>query len=436
MHVGTGERANLIGFAAMADDPDPPQYATLVRDVDCKPYLPGTTLKGLLRRVAESEVAEQRLDADVLTSLFGAIAPDGTSEGTVVGALSVRGASHTSGGDSAGMPYAGRVADGAFIAARTRIDRHAGTAADNKLFFQEMVAPGARYRLSLILEGRATRGKPAWLPGLLKVLHALTDRDGWAIGKGQADGQGRIRLDPDSVSVATISVGTTGELISDVVRHHFDATIGARAAAVTEARFVLDCPGPFLVVDSSHVPARDAEGDPVGPQVKAQEAAGAPMLSGSSVTGVLRARAAWLEALRHGGAMAAAEIDDPDKTFLAGMTLTAVERLFGISGFRGLLEVMELSVSKASKIDLTSVRLDRFSGAPIDNALFTTSAFVGTRLTLRLGLRGRGGTAPYPAERELFERLIADLRGNGMVLGHGGNVGFGWFSVTESGDAD
>ncbi|MFX4861166.1 hypothetical protein ABTC05_19195, partial [Acinetobacter baumannii] len=79
-----------------------------------------------------------------------------------------------------------------------------------------------------------------------------------------------------------------------------------------------------------------------------------------------------------------------------------VRRLFGAVGFRGLLAVETLTVSKAIPWSATSVRIDRFSGAPIDNALFTTAAFRQTELQVTLVLEDRGGDGtPTPADLKL-----------------------------------
>jgi len=90
--------------------------------------------------------------------------------------------------------------------------------------------------------------------------------------------------------------------------------------------------------------------------------------------------------------------------------------------------------SNAKKYDITSVKLDHFSGAPIDKALFTTHAVVGTRLELALALRDRGGAAtPRTADRALFNKLQSDIKKNGLMLGYGSGKGFGWFEPRKDG---
>lgn len=117
--------------------------------------------------------------------------------------------------------------------------------------------------------------------------------------------------------------------------------------------------------------------------------------------------------------------------------LTPTERLFGVTGWRGLLAVESIRVIRpGGKQTFTSVKLDRFSSAPIDGALFSVEAFVDPvfEVTLRLAPREK---APITLEAQsLFDRLLNDIKDMGLMLGHGGSRGFGWFSVDERNHGD
>ena len=445
LHLGAGYSRPLPASPAARtrdiEERGPPEVAAIARDSRDRPFLTGTTLKGALRRIAEAKVTDGKLDEETFKRLFGVI--DDPS-GSRMGSLQIRGAPEMKAADATGMPYAGAaLGQGVFIAARTRIDRHSGSADDNTLHFQEMVAPQARFRLEVVLERRRRSAKAAELEAeighdlgqVIGILADLSEESGIAIGRGQADGQGRIRLDPAKVKITQHTVSAQGAFVPR------DKTELWRKRAQTEPRapidtatFTLRCAGPFLVVDSSHEPTRDPDGGPSGPQVVAQRMGGQALLLGSGVTGALRARAAWLEALRrHRAGETISDsrvIDDPGKSNIAD--LTAVERLFGVTGFRGLLQVRDLKVASGPKAELTSVKLDRFSGAPIDNALYTTEAFTDVTIDLTLDLTGRPSTAPSQDERTLFRSLVKDVEDNGIMLGHGGNKGFGWFSPTDA----
>ena len=208
----------------------------------------------------------------------------------------------------------------------------------------------------------------------------------------------------------------------------------------------LVCDGPFLVNDSSWDSQLEKQRPGVNaedvPQLVGQkDGAGAPLVLADSVMGALRARARWLWALNLLEAgKDDQELDKVDPSAfgvkrevrqpadIAG--LSAVEKLFGVSGFKGLLKLIDLrTVGEAEEIDLASVRLDRFSGAPIDNALFKTRAFWGGGIQAQFALVNRGDAAsPDDDDRKLAKLLFEqDIERNGLVLGHGGNKGFGWF---------
>lgn len=451
LHVGSGlfeERKAVPG----KDGADPPQVALIVRDHAGAPYLPPTTLKSLLRRVA----IETGADPGMLDELFGTIKADGQGR---MGALTVRGAERIPPvPDARAAPFTGGVADpeqlgpGVFIAARTRIDATTGTVRDATLFFQEMVAPGTCFALRCLVEARGAEAvalAEQRLHLLLGLLRHLAEVGG-ALGKGYADGFGRIDLDADSVRVTKRALDAAGDFPATDATALWAATPSVRAEVRVE-RLALHCEGPFVVMDAS----RKAERRPAdgmveeerardgrtlrAPQLQTQRLGTVlPLLLGSSLSGALRARARWLatcDALRNGG--------DPDAVDPEGQrpvtkdaikTLTPVQRLFGVTGFRGLLTIGRLEVPEATPWTVTSVKLDRFSGAPVDNALFATATFIGVRIRLELRLEERVRFADDD-HAALFERLVADVRDRGIQLGHGGNKGFGWFEHEGSGHA-
>jgi len=144
----------------------------------------------------------------------------------------------------------------------------------------------------------------------------------------------------------------------------------------------LTCPGPFAILDGSFQPEKRSETEAKkGPNARAQTITGdMPLILGSSLSGALRARAVWLENLRR---------------HQAGLSLSgdsaSIERLFGTTGFRGLLLLEDLTLHQAQSKPFTSVKLDRFSGAPIDNALVTVQAFTGVQLRAVLAFENRTG---------------------------------------------
>ncbi len=442
LHIGTGDFDTGLLGSGDTDVPDRPQganatpgLATIQRDGRNRAYIPGSSLKGRMRRLCASDDEAKRL--------FGDIKQDG---GGHISGVFVWGAVQTNGGHAGDAPYAAKLADrrpGAFVAARTRIDRDTGTADHNKLFFQEIVPVGARFRMRLLVVADDRETLDERLAALTPILAGMAH--GVTLGKGQADGQGAVTLDPASLKVLRHGIGPDGSLGATPTPLALTThpTTGRTVARRWQVR--LHCQGPFVIVDSSHAPAgnederneqrRRDRNNPALAQLKAQRITKKrPLVLGSSIMGALRTRAAWLQAVHGLG-----DGDDRNKVCpdaAAARALTPCERLFGVTGFRGLFALADLRVPEATPWTVTSVKLDRFSGAPFDTGLFNTAGFVGVSLRFVLVLQDRGGPAqPGDQDRALADTLVKDVACHGLMLGHGTNKGFGWFDATlDTGD--
>ncbi len=438
LHVGSGLHREVNSVRGADGANAPPRVAAIQRDAAGKPWLPGSTIKGLLRRLAVGVLGEAEQEA-LLGSPAGRDGPNITGRR---GALIFLGAALRSPGKAERLPYAdrsvkhepGALGRGVFVAAGTRIDGTSGVAKGSSLRHDEALAPGGVFPLAFTIEARDVDAKKrcnVQLNALLKLLSALREVEGRAIGAGQADGDGRVRLRPETLKVMKSVLDNRGQLVST-----------QRAVKLPEAKpeparapwlLKLHCKGPFAVLDPSWAQERPS-GDKT-PALKAQRITEEmPVLPGSSVAGALRARATWIAALAARRVGTEPQKDNPEAVYRAidRLGLTSVQRLFGITGFRGLLEIEELTILKGAKPwQVFSVKLDRFSGGPMSGGLFETAAFIGVSARLVLRLRDHGTGIPTPEDVILAEALIKDICCNGLTLGHGGNKGFGWFTVVE-----
>jgi CRISPR/Cas system CSM-associated protein Csm3 (group 7 of RAMP superfamily) len=421
-HVGTGE---FVPMPPRSGSNDAADYATIVRDHNDLPYIPSTTIKGNLRRLAEEHFPD---DAGFVP-LFGEIKDsrrdkkdNGKDEEIgVMGQLLVH-AGQCDGKfpDTRAMPYASHVKAGAYIAARTAMDGEAGVARRNNLFFQEMLPPGVAFdvRLTLLHFG----GKTDAALRLVENLLSIGMRDGLSLGKSQSDGSGRMEL--SNVSMTEMVLGDDGSLRSSARKTIAKAGGGAVVDDGSNVRhFDLICEMPFSVVDSSVTgEGRDKAKESGTVQVAAQKLrAGQPLLHGSSVSGVLRARALWLA----GKEALAGRLVDEDKTPLEAESV--VKEMFGTTGQRAKVEIRHLSVGQGKEELITSLKVDRFTGAPVFGALYTSQVFTGVRLSFDLVLASTAKRKVSAAAAGVFKLLCEDTEKNGLNIGHGGNKGFGWF---------
>ena len=437
LHVGSGSFDSRDGIPGATGANKAPQVALIMRDGDNNPYIPGTTIKGLLRRLFDDQDVE---------FMAGEI-KDSEVEGGRMGAVMVRGARFLAAGPTEALPFTEKldkteVGEGVFVAARTAIDDETGTVADAKLFFQEMVAPKSVFSFEVVVAPHARSTITDAGAKLEAALRQLAGMDGVSIGKGQADGFGRIRIKGGKLITRSRTIDTTSGEVTDGQPKTVALTADPRPAAFTIS---FSCPGPFIIADASrgkeHKPGESKEDRKKGEAHSRPQKLGAdlPLILGSSVSGALRARAEWLAAVLN--------LAIPDEKGLIAdarhLPKDPVNQLFGVTGYRGLLSIRGMDVSTAKLWDVTSVQLDRFSGAPVDNALFTTEVFVGARFSITFGIDARGKADPALPWRErldaasvrLLDALIDDLRTNGLQIGAGGNKGFGWFDadVVEGG---
>ncbi|WP_394706345.1 RAMP superfamily CRISPR-associated protein [Breoghania sp.] len=444
LHVGSGSWRHVAAVkgknGSSSGGNTAPDVASIQRDAAGLPYVPGATWKGLFRRLGESlfNAPGSTASSAEVERLFGTISS--RDEGQM-GLAIFRGSSMSKPGDASQMPYADKddvgygpslLGKGVFVSARTRIDPATGTAADAKLYFQEMVAAGAEFPLTIILDFRNNDGRASQvLEDMVHILSQLVS-GAPAIGKGTKNAFGELSIVPKSVKLTKRTLGQNLKINEDDVTYVWtNRTERKPPEPVWQETFRMVCEGPFIVLDSSRTSKEKQSPDDRKPQLQAQRVSkNLPLLLGSGISGALRAQTCWLEALKQHRKGTDQLVDDPDHVVRSSDDigdLTPVQRLFGVTGFKGLLSLEAIEVAQATPWDVTSVKLDRFSGAPIDNALFTSATFVGTRLSFRLSMAARPGLTPNADDIALAKDLSEQIKTEGLMLGHGTNKGFGWF---------
>ncbi|WP_051330689.1 RAMP superfamily CRISPR-associated protein [Niveispirillum irakense] len=403
LHLGDG--GVVADKLKKSDQDENPLLSTLLRDGDGLPFIPGSSLKGLLRGLMA-----ERAQAD---ALFGVPKLDKKNHGRMSHVIIWGGSCVPE--PVATAPYAAQLGGDSFAAARTAINPETGTADAHKLFFQEMLAPGTKIPLDMLLIADNAQVLDQQWQALLPLLVRLAH--GAQLGKGKGDGQGRVRLLPETLTVTRHALQADGTMSTTPVPIPALSQVTPPVLAGRTWTLTLTCPGPFAVLDSSRKRDRKAgqEADKDNPALAGQSLDGnLPHIPGTSLMGALRAQARWLKALK----------GDPGDGTPAG-DAPAVCALFGTTGHRGRLWLEQLKVTAGTKWDVTSVKLDRFSGAPIDGALFTTTTYTGVEATATLRLM----PDVDDETTSLTEELLAAIREDGLLLGHGTNKGFGWFDV-------
>lgn len=180
LHIGTGDEAEYL--RPTADNKEASfSYNTLLLDVEGKPYIPASTLRGYLRY--------QVVDANHHAYLFGegrqASEADAWGQAGVVRVHDARLAQ--SGGKRRKV-------------SRTSIDAVTGTAKRHHLSTHEVVPVNARFAVEIALDG--FKGAPVQqddITALLTALQTFGKEHNGQLGKGKSTGQGCLIWEPVSV---------------------------------------------------------------------------------------------------------------------------------------------------------------------------------------------------------------------------------------------
>ncbi|OIQ35227.1 MAG: hypothetical protein BM559_01555 [Roseobacter sp. MedPE-SWchi] len=385
----------FVGGTDRRTNDDGHEVSTIVRWHNGQPVIPASSLKGALRR------ALMALNEGAATTLFG------------------QGSEHANGiGSAATLWIDHSVMSGSVDHVRTvthvALDPATGASEDNKLFNREEVASGAEFLFRAEYFGED-------LEGLAPVVAVM--EQGFQIGGASSKGFGQISLNRESIEIAQLAANAKGVLEAtqcDLTQLFAELDQCVRVSENhCKLTLKLRCEGPYMSVG-------DIEGNTMTGR---HTDSGEPALLQSSIAGALRSRARWLaESL---GDRDAEPCDQPNlardrDALLNG--LSEIEQLFGVSGRKAALKIGSVNCTNSGQpIELSSNSIDRLTGAARDTALFVRRAAWQPEFKVDLQVpRDLMGTPESP---KLIDHLLANLRSEGLELGHASSVGFGWFDV-------
>lgn len=397
LRIGTGEEGDLF------------------RDFLGRPYIPSTTLKGAARSLVEKAGYSEQAN-----KLFGLIkTKDDEAQKGIVGSLVFSGAT------AENMHHGQSETENSKLIKRTAIDNASGTADNNKLYEQYHVIPDTIWAARLRIEGAIS---PAEKVAITKLLARLRG-EGIQVGRNKGDGDGLLKL--QLVSTGEVVEVRDGQVNFRAMSHEEIAEWSSAAPSIPFLpkgqvwRLTLKGLGPFAVLDGSRkTPTGDVHRDNVLKAVRDHN--DMPVLPGSSLMGVLRNKAEWLEAVMH--LRSGTEND-----------FAITKRLFGSEAddepSAGMLVVDHIKFEGQSEgwKTLTSVKIDRFTQGTIEGALYAVEAYTDPVFSVQLRLTTRGNDIDRAFVDTLITHLVEPGPNNGLQLGHGVNRGFGWFAVKRNG---
>jgi CRISPR/Cas system CSM-associated protein Csm3 (group 7 of RAMP superfamily) len=443
MHIGSGQigRSNDIKHK---NSNTRPEVAMTSLDSKGKPIIPGSSLKGCLRHALSACTTDSRIfgattgaeklfsglvtfwNATALSSSFDSSQNQPFSDADLVP-------------DDGPFVSPPSKPDGTYVDVRTAIERGSGTADEHKLFRRQMVATGVKFNLRMGVS--LTHGRKQAEQACYEVLQVL--RDGISLGSESGMDQGRIRLVQGSQVIKLDDPANKIQTALDPEK--LLTTTSNVKSAPDYVQMKLSCNSVFLInVASSKVARERAKQSNVKDKDRPPPLEGLhdfdpnsdlPRMTGATLKGKLRSAAVWYAKWTLGNV---AHRDDPELVVSRNEidTLSITERLFGVTGWRGLLVIRDLEcLSHQGWKTMTSVKLDRFSGGHFDNGLFSTRASVAPVFNVSIGLETRTdelrSTKTIDEDEKFFKEFCKHLAEHGIELGMGRNRGLGWFDVEE-----
>ena len=431
---GKAERAARFGVpeASLANDEDQQkaQYARVyhghVRN-PLKPYIPGSTLRGLLRRLAKKSPGLEFLfgserQADTL-SASALVVEDGVWHSSRVAITD-----H--------LPFYCSDSE-TYIRHATAIDPITGAVAAGKLFSYELVPSGALFEVKLRIEAPAALSEKLitdeHITALRQILAQLDSTSSIsALGAGTGQGMGRIKLTKMSfelLSVAAFATWVAGP--SDAKPPRTPMTFPDNFAPATVATHALTLlfVSPLMCSDpnrkkpnpSANASATDKtqlSGKPA--QAFLRDANGNPIIPARSLRGAARARARKI--------VATMALQQPGMEIPRALNVAdrLIDDLFGTEAKRSLVQFTDAKTAAdtISKIQTQTFNaIDRFTGGVADGKLYSAewadNPVLQTELSFRKPLE--------PWQKGLLILLARDAAEGDLALGWGKAKGFGRF---------
>lgn len=454
LHLGSGEVAKRKGLtykSPVGGTDIPIEVNAVAVDHKGRAYIPGTALKGVLRRSWERSFGSGSNQDD--GSLFGSQERGGDAEfqDAFLEELPEMGEEWKK-----LWPYWCQER-GTAVVSRAAIDRVTGTASHHRLFHDEIVPPGLRFEVRIA--GRFSEEEALRLLALLQGFDG-TDQ-GLALGADTVNGWGACSWEPGEIRRMTVEdakswlAGTPSAAGWEVLQpvpgaererllNLADEMAGRGARPELTFRLQLDIPGPFLVNE----PARTGEGEDKPDHTPRLDRHGRPFLPATSFRGALRSQAERIlrtirgeDAVCGPGAprpLCAPPLSEGDLDQLCPAC-----KIFGAAGWRSPVRVSSFRtgfldqegseprpVPKPERQEFLAI--DRFTGGGAPGLKFNAEAAYGSELhgTMSVDLEAleRAGAGPWSLA--LLALVLRDLVEGDISFGFGAAKGYGHATAT------
>jgi CRISPR/Cas system CSM-associated protein Csm3 (group 7 of RAMP superfamily) len=400
------------------------EIATVYRDSNGKPIIPGTSLRGFLRSSFE---AYYDVISDETDELFGYQEgrPQGDTASALGGMLSVWDA-----------PSIGEV--GVEQSAHVVIDRRTRTSAaeDGLLYECDIVPEGAKFEVTLLVEGIPSRLKDDTpIAKLLGVLEAIPEA-GERLGAGRAAGWGKVKWSLNSVKALSVEALTSWASKGGLLIDNLSPVKVNPVKPTTVSRWLrigveLHFEERFLVKDPDRSKSGRNARDDSSDMEPRRTANNFPYLPGTSFHGALRSQA---ERVARTIGLEVRDVTKPDTYKDEIRNYHVIDCLFGGVGWNSVVQIDDEFVgTQTSEPKLQEfLAIDRFTGGGMDKAKFNARGYEQPVLkgSLKIDLRalkllGSEGCKDLATLGRLLAFTFRDLQEGDIPLGMGASKGYG-----------
>ncbi|HOS98490.1 MAG TPA: RAMP superfamily CRISPR-associated protein, partial [Deltaproteobacteria bacterium] len=378
-----------------------------IRDAAGLPFLPGTTLAGIVRHGLERRLGQQ--DKHLVALVFG------ERDRPFQSAVSFHDAHLVEGPSGDGCRFSLR--DG------VKIDHETRSALDKAKYDFEVLEPGHRFAFCCEAVVRRSPSHGAGHDAVHRVMAGICEllEEGIALGAKTRRGFGQMRLeDTRSMVLNLADPGHVRRWIDfswDDLNHREGldvngTVLGAESRVRVEAEF--DISGSLII--------RSYSVDPDAPDATHVTSAGQPVVPGTSWAGALRSAILGAgEALDRRGTFEGwlkrlfGDVDEE-----AARQLRRAGRRTRGTARASRVWIGETAVEGGKLLTCTRTKVDRFTGGVVEGALFDERPVYGGRLTLNLAL-----DAPEPHETALVLLGLRELGEGIQPLGGEAGIGRG-----------
>lgn len=408
--IGSGRE---IAKTKTGNDITSPTYTAICLADEGKPYIPASSLRGLLLSLCNTRYGK---DSGLSKALFGSAKNNANTDDGNMGALRIY--------DAVCETIRMQNDDDTPKRTRNAINPVTGTAKDNFLYSHAYVPEGNTFNCEI----EADNLNEAQIKQLLSLLRQLDASPFSQLGKGKSNQQGLITWQLQTTETLGseslqkwLTDGKAGSSLPWIKQTFADSTPPIAAKSLQHFTLTITPQSPILINDPERVISDKGTGEAKLEYYRNLQ--GQLVIPASSLKGVMRSqcRKILLTLLIDKAGLKANDGQQQANSIADGL----IGELFGGTGQQSLIWLSDAVGKNAKEHRQTFNAVDRFTGGVADGALYTANAATATAIKTDLYLKN--SLADW--QKGLLILLLRDAMEGDLTVGWGKAKGFGSMTI-------